>query len=316
MAASLTAELLDHARGVLGFDLAGVARAEPLAGAARLKAWLAAGRHGEMRHLTDTAEVRADPSRFLPGARSVVCVAMSYHDPSESAAAAPADGVAIARYARRADYHRVLRRRLVALGRFLSDRVPGAGWRPAVDSAPVLERELAWRAGLGWIGRNACLINRRLGSELLLGELVTDVELSPGVPEGDQCGTCRACIEACPTDALSEADRLDARRCIAYLTVEHRSALPAGLASALGPHLFGCDICQAVCPWNRHAEPSCNPALAARPHLGSLSAAALATFDEPGWLAVAAGTPLRRLDYPRFRRNLEAVGRNLAGRDG
>jgi epoxyqueuosine reductase len=180
----------------------------------------------------------------------------------------------------------------------------------------VLERELAWRAGLGWIGRNACLINRRLGSELLLGELVTDVELSPGEPEGDQCGTCRACLEACPTDALSEADRLDARRCIAYLTIEHRSALPAGLAAALGPHLFGCDICQAVCPWNRHAEPSCNPALAARPHLGSLSAAALAALDEPAWLAAAAGTPLRRLDYPRFRRNLEAVGRNLAGRDG
>ena len=316
MAASLTADLLEHARIVLGFDLAGVARAEPLAGAARLREFLAADRHGEMQYLAETAEVRADPSRLLPGARSVVCVAMSYHDPPEPAAAAPADGVAIARYARRADYHRVLKKRLVALGRFLSARVPGAAWRPAVDSAPVLERELAWRAGLGWIGHNACLINRRLGSELLLGELLTDVELEPGDPEGDHCGACQACLEACPTGALSEAERLDARRCIAYLTVEHRSALPADLARALGPHLFGCDICQAVCPWNRRAEPSCNPALAARPRLARLSAATLASLDEPGWLAVAAGTPLRRLDYPRFRRNLEAVGRNLTKRRG
>lgn len=315
MTASLTAGLLAHARGALGFDLAGVAPAAPLAGAARLREWVAAGRHGEMEYMAETAEVRADPCRVLPGARSVVCVAMSYHDPPEPVGL-PDDAVVVARYARRADYHRVLRRRLVALGRFLSGRVPGARWRPAVDSAPVLERELAWRAGLGWIGRNRCLINRDLGSELLLGELLTDVELAPGAPAEDHCGSCRACLDACPTSALGEVGGLDARRCIAYLTVEHRGTLPSELSRALGPHLFGCDICQAVCPWNRNAAPSCNPHLAPRPHLGRLAVAALAALDAPGWLALAAGTPLRRLDHGRLRRNLDAVRRNLAETGG
>jgi epoxyqueuosine reductase len=315
--ASLTADLLAHACGVLGCDLAGVAPAAPLVGAARLRAWLAAGRHGEMGYMADTAEVRTDPCRVLPGARSVICVAMSYHDAAEPAGPArERDRAVVARYARRRDYHRVLRGRLVALGRHLAALVPGARWRPAVDTAPVLERELAWRAGLGWLGRNTCLINRELGSELLLGELLTDVELSPGTPAEDHCGSCRACLEACPTAALTAADGLDARRCIAYLTIEHRSALPDQLSGALGPHLFGCDICQAVCPWNRQAAPSCNPRLAPRPHLGRLSVTALAGLDGPGWLALAAGTPLRRLDHARFRRNLEAIRRNLAGPGG
>jgi epoxyqueuosine reductase len=311
--ASLTVDLLGYARGVLGFDLAGVAPAVPLAGAARLREWLAAGRHGEMLYMADTGEIRGDPSRLLPGARSVLCVAMSYHDPPEPAERSD-DGVVVARYARRRDYHRVLKRRLVSLGRFLAALVPGARWRAAVDSAPVLERELAWRAGLGWIGRNTCLINRGLGSELLLGELLTDVELEPGAPVADHCGSCRACLDACPTGAFTSPGALDARRCIAYLTIEHRSALPPGLARALGSHLFGCDICQAVCPWNRHAAPSCNPALAARPDLARLSAPSLGALDEPGWLALVAGTPLRRLDHGRFQRNLEAVRENVAGR--
>jgi epoxyqueuosine reductase len=315
VAATLTVDLLEHARGALGFDLAGVAPAVPLAGAARLLEWLAADRHGEMRYMADTADVRGDPARLLPDARSVVCVAMSYHDPPEPDDQ-PDDGVVIARYARRRDYHRVLKRRLVSLGRFLAALLPGARWRAAVDSAPVLERELAWRAGLGWIGRNTCLINRRIGSEVLLGELLTDAELEPGAPEGDHCGSCRACLDACPTGAFTSPGVLDARRCIAYLTIEHRSALPPALAGALGAHLFGCDICQAVCPWNRHAAPSCHPALAVRPPLARLSVASLAALDEPGWLAVAAGSPLRRLDYGRFRRNLEAVRENLSGRAG
>lgn len=317
VAAPLTDDLLDHARGALGFDLAGVAPAVPLAGAARLRAWLAAGQHGDMSSMADSAEVRGDPSRLLPGARSVVCVGMSYHDPPEPDEPAPtALRVVIARYARRRDYHHVLKRRLVALGRFLAARVPGARWRPAVDTAPVLERELAWQAGLGWIGRNTCLINRRLGSEVLLGELLTDVELEPGEGEPDRCGSCRACLEACPTGAFTAPGVLDARRCIAYLTIEHRGALPAALSGALGRHLFGCDICQAVCPWNRQAAPSCNPRLGARPHLARLSAAALSALDEPGWLALAAGTPLRRLDHARFRRNLEVVLDNLTERSG
>ena len=314
MTANLAAELLAHAREVLGFDLAGVAEARPLPGAERLRTWLSEGAHGDMRYMAESADVRVDPRRFLPGARSVVCVGLSYHDAPEDAETG-ADGarVVVARYARRRDYHRVVRRRLVALGRHLAVLVPGAGWRPAVDSAPVLERELAWRAGLGWIGRNTCLIERRLGSELFLGELVTDVELEPGAPDADHCGSCRACLDACPTGALTAPGRLDGRRCIAYLTIEHRGAMPEALRDALAPHLFGCDICQAVCPWNRHASPSCDPGLAARPGLSVLTARGLAALDEPGWQALTAGTPLRRLSFERFRRNLAALERPSAG---
>ena len=312
--ARLTADLLAHAREVLGIHLAGVAEARPLPGAERLRAWLSEGAHGDMGYMAESAVVRADPARFLPGARSVVCVALSYHDAHEPAEpGGPGDRAVVARYARRRDYHRVVKRRLVALGRHLAELVPGARWRPAVDSAPLLERELAWRSGLGWIGRNTCLVDRRLGSELFLGELVTDVELEPGTPGADHCGTCRACLDACPTGALTAPGVLDARRCIAYLTIEHRSAFPPALAGALAPHLFGCDICQAVCPWNRRAAPSCDPGLAARPRLASLTTPTLAALDEPGWQSLAAGTPLRRLSFGRFRRNLAALGPPATG---
>jgi epoxyqueuosine reductase len=223
------------------------------------------------------------------------------------------DRAVVARYARRKDYHGVIRRRLIRLGRYLSGRAPAARWRTAVDTAPLLEKELAQRAGLGWIGKNTCLINRRLGSEVLLGELVTTVELPPDEPESDHCGTCSACLNACPTQAFSEPGSLDARRCISYLTIEHRSAIPDGLLPRLAPHLFGCDICQAVCPWNRHAPPSCSPALASRKSLEKLTLAALDGLHETGWAALSAGTPLRRLDFPRLRRNLAAIAGAPAG---
>ncbi len=308
MSAQLAAELKRYAREDLGFALVGITSANPLPGAAHLARWVAAGAHGDMSYMSTTARLRGDPGSLLPGARSVICVAMSYHTEPEPPESRPRPGRAVvARYARRSDYHKVIKKRLVRLGRFLSHRAPEAGWRTATDTAPLLEKELAQGAGLGWIGKNTCLINRTLGSELLLGELLTTIELPADTPERDHCGTCAACLSACPTGAFEGPRRLDARRCISYLTIEHRGPLPASLLPALGSHVFGCDICQAVCPWNERARPSCSPALATRAPLSELSLDALKGMSEGDWAGVSAGTPLRRLDYPRLRRNLAAI---------
>ncbi len=315
MADEQATEIKAFARHVLGFDLVGITTAEPLAGAARLARWVAEGAHGGMTWMAETAHLRGDPAALLPGARSVICVAMSYHTAPDPGVAPPSGRALVARYAARKDYHKVIRSRLVRLGRHLATLVAGVRWRSAVDTAPLLEKELAQRAGLGWIGKNTCLINRSLGSELLLGELLTTAALPPDEPESDHCGSCTACLAACPTAALPEARVLDARRCLSYLTIEHRGPLPAALLPSLGDHLFGCDICQDVCPWNRHAPPSCAPPLATRPHLERLTAAELDHLDEAGWAAVAAGSPLRRLDYPRLRRNLAAIAAG-GGREG
>jgi epoxyqueuosine reductase len=301
----------------LGFDLVGIAGAAPLPGATRLVDWLAAGSHGEMAWMAETAAVRRDPTRFLPGVQSVICVAMSYHDAKEPVELAPSRGrVVIARYARRKDYHDVIRPRLARLGRFLERQRPGSRWRTAVDSAPVLERELAARAGLGWIGKNTCLIHRRLGSEILLGELFTTVALAADRPHRAHCGTCTACLRACPTGALESPGALDARRCISYLTIEHRTEIPTALTSAIGSHLAGCDICQAVCPWNRRAEICCAPALRPRPHLDNPSLGDLCRLNDQGFLTFAAGTPLRRFRFSQFQRNLEVLRRNLTAAAG
>lgn len=317
MSGDLAADIKRFALHELGFSLAGIAGADPLAGGARLAEWLERGHHGTMAFLADTAAVRCDPGRFLPGARSVVCVAMSYHEAADPPGPAGApERAAVARYARRPDYHRVIRTRLVRLGRFLAAREPGAAWRPAVDTAPLLEKELAQRAGLGWIGKNACLVNRALGSELLLGELVTDVALPPDRPETDHCGTCSACLTACPSRAFDAARLLDARRCLAYATIEHRGDFTAALLPSLGNRLFGCDACQSACPWNRRARPSCAPPLAPHAHLAALARSRLEGIDQEGWAALAAGTPLRRLDYPRLVRNLEAITRGAGHRGG
>ncbi|MGE5235471.1 MAG: tRNA epoxyqueuosine(34) reductase QueG [Acidobacteriota bacterium] len=313
MSPSPVSEIKEFALGELGFSLVGIARAGRLPGSSRLRRWIRQGAHGEMRYMADTVAVREDSRRFLPDAASVVCVAMSYHDPPDPPAQRTGpDRALIARYARRADYHSVLRRRLVRLGRFLASRVPGARWRPAVDTAPLLERELAQQAGLGWIGKNSCLINRSLGSELLLGELVTDVPFPPDQPGRDHCGKCTACLAACPTTALSEPGWLDSRRCIAYLTIEHRGVLSAAQKGWLGSHLFGCDLCQAACPWNTLAKESSSPSLALRPGLADPRHSFLARLDEPGWNTWAAGTPLRRLSFARFGRNLRAIAGNRA----
>lgn len=315
MAAGLTEDLRRFALDTLGFDVVGITTAGPLPGAARMVRWLERGQHGTMTWMAESAADRADLRRFLPGARSVVSVAASYREARDPGA--PGAGTArVARYAQRGDYHAILKRRLVALGRFIAARAPGTRWRVAVDTAPVLEREVAGRAGLGWIGRNTCLVNLRFGCELLLGELVTDLELAPDAPGEDHCGRCTACLDACPTGALRADEGLDSRLCISYLTIEHHGPLgPAGSRS-LGGHLFGCDLCLAACPFTRRARGGCNPALAARPHLRAPLTGDLLELDAQGWFRFSKGTPLRRLDFGRFRRNLEAVARNQSATPG
>ena len=295
-----------------GFDLFGVARAGPADPGERLTRWLAAGLHGSMEWMHRTAALRVDPRRLLPGCRSVVAVAMSYHTSLPASRDPGATGtVWISRYAWGRDYHRILKKRLVRLGRWLAEAVPGAAWRACVDTAPILEREWAARAGLGWIGKNTCLINRELGSELFLGILLTDVELVSSAPATAHCGRCTACLEACPTGALPEPGLLDARRCVAYLTVEHRGAIPPDLRPGMGHMVAGCDICQEVCPWTRRAPADLHPEFSPAPHRYRPALADLESLDEEGWRTWRRGSPLNRIPFASLRRNLEIARSNV-----
>ena len=296
----------------LGFDLVGVTSAAPLAGTTRFTSWLAAGFHGTMSYLERTAPERGSLDAFLPGAASVICVAMTCGGRSEDCEL-PADHVRVASFAARRDYHDAIRRRLVVLGRRLATRIGGLRWRPAVDAQPVLEKELAQCAGLGFLGKHTLLVNPELGSHLLLGELVTTADLEPDTPVESPCGECTACLDACPTGALVAPGVLDARRCIAYLTIEHNG--PSGSDSSASTHsfLFGCDLCQEACPYTAGGRGYCNPVLATRPELLRLSAAAVSGLDDAGWRALGAGTPLRRLNHSLLGHNLQAA---VADREG
>jgi len=238
----------------LGFSLSGVAPAITPSGAARLDDWLAAGYAGQMHYLADRREAYAHPRHVLDGARSVVMLAMEYHS-AKPALPWPGAG-RVSRYAwGTTDYHELIRQRLRPLADHLRQSAPAAQVRGVVDTAPLLEREFAQLAGLGWIGKHTLVLNREQGSWFFLAALVTDLELVYDLPhETDHCGTCRACLDACPTDAFPQPYVLDATRCISYLTIELHDAIPAELRAGVGDWLFGCDVCQEVCPWNSHGE--------------------------------------------------------------
>ena len=305
----------------LGFDAAGIAPADPPAHAAWYREWLERGWHGEMGWMAreDAVRRRVSLEDALPGCRSVVVVALSYADGASPDAAAPpeaSDPLApvVARYALGADYHGVFEERLAELAAEVEAIEPDARALPYVDYGPVLERDHAQRAGLGWIGKNTVLIDPELGSWLLLGELLTTLELEPDRPfEADRCGTCARCIEACPTDAIRGPRQLDARRCISYLTIELRGPIPEELRPLIGNRVFGCDICQEVCPWNREVPEG---SLAGRPvPFDSMIewAEDLLELDEDGFRERYRDTALYRARREGLLRNV-CVGLGNSGR--
>ncbi len=301
----------------MGFALAGVCEAEPSRFATEFQAWLASGKHGTMDYLARNTEIRVDPRTFLPGARSLVLVADLYADRSvrsnEHRVSAPSDAAAssptgrIARYAQGKDYHKVMKRRLHALADAIRARHPQAECRAFVDTAPIFEREHAARAGLGWIGKHTLLIHPREGSFMLLGGIATTLDLAPPTSQqivADHCGTCTRCIDACPTQAITPRS-VDASRCIAYLTIEKRGAIDPAFHAAIGDWIFGCDICQDVCPHNsprpREASTAIPPDY--RPRERTLDALAVLDWQEEDRLRTFAGTPVMRATLPMLKRN-------------
>jgi epoxyqueuosine reductase len=302
----LTAAAVKERASAVGFDLCGIAAAARHPKLARLAQWYAAGEAGEMRYLADLRGERADPRVVLPTARSVVSLAVLYNTNQTHSTRATGDGrVAIARYAWGMDYHDVLRDRLRQLLRWMRDEAgPGFEAMSCVDDGPVQERVFAEQAGLGWIGKNTCLINPRVGSWLFLAEILTNADLDPDTPGLDQCGACTRCLDACPTGALVEPYRLDARRCLSYLTIEVRGTVPDEWRPAIHGQIFGCDICQDVCPWNARAPEGSDPAWQARPGLAFPRLIDLCRLTDEAWRDLIEGSALRRAGLARLRRSL------------
>ncbi len=300
--------------GVGGIDLAS---AEP-----GLRAWLEAGFHGSMSYMARHGMVRARPAELVPGTASVISARMDYlpragaarwREREAARLADPAQAV-VSLYARGRDYHKVLRGRLQQLADRLAAAVGPFGHRVFSDSAPVLEVELATRCGLGWRGKHTLALARAAGSMFFLGEIFVDLELPADRPLAAHCGSCTACIDICPTRAIVAPYRVDARRCISYLTIEHAGPIPPELRALVGNHVYGCDDCQRACPWNKYARRSPLPDFDERAGLGDATLLALWRWDEPEFLRRTEGNPIRRIGYARWRRNLAvALGNALAG---
>ena len=294
----------------LGFDLCRFTTLDDAwPAAARLAEFLAAGRHGEMAWMEETGARRAHPRAMWAEARSAIVLGVNYapqSDPLEILGH-PTQG-AISVYARGDDYHEVIKGRLKALGRWLQEKFGGT-LRVFVDTAPLLEKPLAERAGLGWQGRHTNLVSREFGSWLFLGSILTTLELQPDAPEPMACGSCRACLDVCPTNAFPAPFELDARRCISYLTIELKGPIPQEFRPALGNRIYGCDDCLAVCPWNKFAQTAREQKLHARAALAAPRLAELARLDEAAFRALFTKSPVKRIGRDRFIRNvLYAIG--------
>lgn len=307
----LTARLKTEAFS-LGFDACGIARADAPDPDDRLGEWIARGFHADMDWITRTRDLRQDVQQKLPGAQSVIVVARNYyHPPPEQP-----DGTGkVARYAWGRDYHKVVKKPLVNLARWLDATSPGTSY-PAVDSGPVLERSWAERAGLGWIGKNSLVLRRDLGSWFFLGVILTTTKLDPDEAVVEHCGSCRACIDACPTDAIVDEQVVDARRCISYHTIENRDLIPEDLQADFGDWIFGCDICQEVCPWNRFAKESDAPGFAVRPGVPFPRLDELVNIDEDSFDERFAGSAIRRAKATGMRRNAAIAIMNQEKKNG
>ena len=300
--AALTRAIEDHALA-LGFDRVAVGPAAPPEHGPAFAGWLEAGYAGTMEYLERGKAKRLDPGEVLAGARSVIAVALNYYQGDPAAA----DGWAsVARYAWGRDYHEVMTPRLEALVAFLREAAgPDVRAKTYVDTGPILERDLAARAGLGWVGKNTTLLHPELGSWFFIGTVLTTAELEAGEPLPDRCGSCRACLDVCPTQAFVAPYVLDARRCIAYLTIEHKGPIPKELREPVGEWVFGCDLCQAVCPWNRKAPVTREPAFFPDGPLPPLPS--LLEMGEGEFRARFAGSPLSRPKRRGLLRNVAVV---------
>jgi epoxyqueuosine reductase len=291
----------------LGFQAVGIADADLSAAEPRLLEWLGRGWHGEMEYMARHGALRARPAELKPGTLRVISCRMDYLNDERNELPAPSDLAFIARYARGRDYHKVLRDRLQKLCDRIAAEIGEFGYRVFTDSAPVMEVELAARAGIGWRGKHTLLLSRDAGSWFFLGEIYCDLPLETDKEVSNSCGTCERCIEVCPTQAIRGPYQLDARRCISYLTIEHKSAIPEELRPLIGNRVYGCDDCQLVCPWNRFARPTKEGDFQTRNGLDRATLVELFGWTEVEFDERLRGSPIRRIGYERWLRNL-AVG--------
>ena len=302
--------LLTEARAA-GFAKMGICRPDAIPDAgARLADFVADGRHGQMGWMAERMTWRADPCALWPDAKSVIMLAEPYTpDDDPLAALERHDRATISVYARNRDYHDLVKKRLKHLGRWLLDQAPGAEIKVFVDTAPVMEKPLAQAAGLGWQGKHTNLLSRDLGNWFFLGAIFTTVDLPPDTPEDEHCGSCTACLDICPTAAFPAPYQLDARRCISYLTIEHKGPVDRDLRALMGNRIYGCDDCLAICPWNKFAQTATELRYAARPELVSPRLEDLAALDDTAFRALFSGSPIKRIGRDRFVRNvLYAIG--------
>ena len=295
----------------LGFALCGVTTADPPPHHRHYAQWLAEGKAGEMLYLQRQEPKRGDLTQVLPGARSVVCVAFNYSAEDGMASPALGEGATVARYARFDDYHETLWERLRALLSYIQSQAPGASGKVYCDTGPITERDLAMRAGLGWIGKHTNLLSRYLGNWFFLGEIILDIALPPDAPETTHCGTCARCLPACPTGAITVPYQLDARRCISYLTIELKGSIPIELRPLIGNRIYGCDDCLAACPWNKFAVRSDDPAVAPRADLTTPDLLELLALDDDGFRAKFRNSPIKRTKRRGLLRNVCVALGNL-----
>jgi epoxyqueuosine reductase len=291
----------------LGFQQIGVSDVDLENAESRLQEWLRAGYHGRMEYMAGHGTKLSRPQELVPGTLRIISARMDYLPENQDAAISLLDHerrAYVSRYALGRDYHKVLRSRLRALARRIEDSVGPFGYRVFVDSAPVLEKPIAEKAGLGWIGKHTNLINRDAGSWFFLGELYTDLPLPVDDAEESHCGTCRACIDVCPTGAIVAPYSLDARRCISYLTIELKESIPTEFRKAIGNRIYGCDDCQLFCPWNKFAARTGEADFSPRHDLDAADLVELFGWDEATWLAKTEGSAIRRIGYERWLRNI------------
>lgn len=298
-------EFIEAEAKALGFDAVAVTRPDAIVEAGpRLGAFVEAGRHGTMEWMAETLQRRAHPNALWPEARSVIMLAMNYGpDENPLALLDRSDRAAISVYARNRDYHDVIKGKLKTLAQKFAART-GADVKVFVDTAPVMEKPLAAAAGLGWQGKHTNLVSREFGSWLFLGSIFTTAELEADAAEIDHCGSCRACLDICPTNAFPAPYQIDARRCISYLTIEHKGPIPHEFRAAMGNRIYGCDDCLAVCPWNKFAQATREAKVAAREELAAPALADLLRLDDTAFREKFAGSPIKRIGRDRFVRNV------------